>query len=91
MRRIHPTRKWIAAAKRAFDLHRGKPKDGAMNASPEQVFLLGLYRQGYSAKQAGKLMAFLAQCEDNGDKLSPFDWFNVGFLECAPYTTRGAR
>ena len=85
--RITPSPQWRRKAQRAFDAHAQTLdlEESGEKARMNATFLLGLYRQGYAAKQAGKLMAFLV-ASDRENNLSPFDWFNVGFLECAPYT-----
>ena len=81
--RIDPSAQWCGRAHKAFCANRGH--EPTNSAGPSRTFLLGLYRQGFTAIQAGKLMAFLARCEAD-KKMDAMDYFNVGFLECSPYT-----
>ena len=76
MERTSPSRHWFKVFRAEFDRHRGRPcNPPTMYAGPLLPFATGLYQQGYSAKQAGKLMAFLAVSEERGN-LSAFDHFN---------------
>lgn len=68
-----PSSVWKRAATAAYNAHRNAKAGVA--CFPDYSFIVGLWRQGYTAAQAGKLTAFLARCEERGN-MDPFDVFN---------------
>lgn len=75
MRDPYPSASWLSACRKSFDKHRGPCKRPATSAGPSRTFVVTLWKQRYTAKQAGKLTAFLAKSEELGN-LSPFDNFH---------------
>ena len=63
--------KWRKSAIRSFRIWRGKD-----NTSPNLVMLEMFHADRLSARQAGKLCAFLAIAEEEGN-LGCFDYYHV--------------
>lgn len=69
-----PTRRWELAAERSYQAWR--QGEAYITHIPNGDKLRALWRQGYTAAQAGRLLATLARCDADGDKLTAFnDYF----------------